>query len=137
MAFAHNTLVAQLRQLASGRSLPPMCVRRDNNLVSCLQSGAVVGSVAVLAGAVACCEGDAQPTFATSDAEFDLAAAKFRAICGESNVSVDAEDLSTHGNDVYSYHTGNSPNVVVYPRTTEEVSKVLKYCNQRRLPVGT
>ena len=52
-------------------------------------------------------------------------------------MSVDAEDLSTHGNDVYSYHTGNSPNVVVYPRTTEEVSKVLKYCNQRRLPVGT
>ncbi len=61
---------------------------------------------------------------------------EFAEIVGESNVSVDSEDLEAHGTPLYSYHRSSSlPDVVVVPRTTEEVSRVMKVCSKYRLPV--
>ncbi len=61
---------------------------------------------------------------------------EFAEIVGESNVSVDSNELEVYGTPQYSYHRSNSlPDVVVMPRTTEEVSKVMKVCSKYRLPV--
>ncbi len=57
-------------------------------------------------------------------------------IVGESNISVDSEDLEFHGTPRYSHHRSSSmPDVVVMPRTTEEVSRVMKVCSKYRIPV--
>ncbi len=71
------------------------------------------------------------------DPEVLKAAVKeFTEIVGESNVSVDSQDLEAHGTPRYSYHRSSSmPDVVVMPCTTEEVSRVMKVCSKYRLPV--
>lgn len=42
--------------------------------------------------------------------------------------------LQQHGRDE-SYHEPHLPDVVVFPKTAEEVSQVLKFANERRIPV--
>ncbi|KAG8533833.1 uncharacterized protein KY384_001574 [Bacidia gigantensis] len=59
-------------------------------------------------------------------------------ILGEGNVS-EAEDerISHSGSDWSSYVTQKDelPSIVVYPSTTEDVSKIMKMCHRRYLPV--
>ena len=50
--------------------------------------------------------GAAPALSAAEAAEIDLAAAKFRAVVGAEHVSLAQDDLTAHGNDNYSYHTG-------------------------------
>lgn len=54
---------------------------------------------------------------------------------------IDAERITTspsilamHGRDE-SYHHAHAPDVVVFPTTTDEVSKVLQFANQHHIPV--
>ena len=59
-------------------------------------------------------------------------------IVGEDNVSTNEGDLQSHsGSDWSSYITKEheKPFLVVYPSTTEEVSKLVKICHDRRIPV--
>jgi len=52
---------------------------------------------------------------------------KERASRGESNLNIHSHDES--------FHAGYFPDVVVWPKTTEEVSKILAYANEKRIPV--
>ena len=59
-------------------------------------------------------------------------------IFGEEHVSTDAADIQSHsGSDWSSYVTNDTqrPFMVVYPSTTEEVSKIMQVCHLRRIPV--
>jgi len=54
---------------------------------------------------------------------------------------IDADRISTnetvieqHSKDE-SYHTPSNPDVVVFPKTTEEVSEIMKIANQYEVPV--
>ncbi len=54
-------------------------------------------------------------------------------LLGEEAVSAAAEDLATHSTD--KWFASNPPEVVVFARNTEEVSKLLTYCNEHDIPV--
>ncbi|MFD2169912.1 FAD-binding oxidoreductase [Tumebacillus lipolyticus] len=53
----------------------------------------------------------------------------------QEQVSVNTTVLEHHSKDVTSYHPGVTPDAVVFPSTTEEVSRVLHYANQNGIPV--
>ena len=58
-------------------------------------------------------------------------------VCSE-NVSTNADDLEQHAGSEWSTHVRTSaekPFLVVYPATTDEVSRVMKICHRRRIPV--
>lgn len=59
---------------------------------------------------------------------------KFQTIVGEEYVLLDEEQLAEFGHDE-TEHLLYLPEVVIRPRTTEQVSEILKICNEFRLPV--
>src|ERR1044072_5086378 len=55
-------------------------------------------------------------------------------ICGEANVFFDGESLQYYGHDE-TEKLLYPPDVVVKPSSAEEISKILKYCNEHLTPV--
>lgn len=55
-------------------------------------------------------------------------------IIGNDLVTVNETILELHGRDE-SYHEPKLPDAVVFPRNKEDVSKVLKFANERKIPV--
>ncbi|HEY2727801.1 MAG TPA: FAD-binding oxidoreductase, partial [Parafilimonas sp.] len=55
-------------------------------------------------------------------------------ICGEANVFYDEESLQHYGHDE-TEKLLYPPDVVVKPSSTQEISKILKYCNRHLIPV--
>jgi D-lactate dehydrogenase (cytochrome) len=79
----------------------------------------------------------AAPTTSAS-APYDpvLLVDRFKGIVGPANVSVDEDDREAHGKPYNSYHkVDRSPDVVVSPRTTEEVSAIVKLCAAHKVPI--
>src|SRR6478672_3825519 len=58
----------------------------------------------------------------------------FKKICGEKYVLVDEESLHNYAHDE-TEDLHYLPDVVVKPATTEEISALLKICNQHKIPV--
>ena len=59
-------------------------------------------------------------------------------ICGKDNVSTDPEDLKAHSGSDWSSYTikaHEKPFAIVYPATTDEISKIMQMCHKRKLPV--
>lgn len=76
----------------------------------------------------------------TSTSNIQNACREFSQIVGADNVSIAAQDLLSHsGSDFQSYdwtpETATPGVAVVYPASTEEVSKVVKVCHRRRIPI--
>ncbi|MDR6999254.1 FAD-linked oxidase C-terminal domain-containing protein [Neobacillus niacini] len=59
---------------------------------------------------------------------------ELRKILPEEQVTVNPTVLEQHSRDE-SYHTPHLPDVVVFPKNKEEVSKVLKFANDHEIPV--
>ena len=59
---------------------------------------------------------------------------QFRQIAGAEFVLLDEESLNNYGHDE-TEHLLFPPEVVIRPRTTAEVSAILKICNQHKIPV--
>jgi len=57
-----------------------------------------------------------------------------RSIFGSDRVSVKKADLDAHSIDE-SPHEPHPPDVIVWPQSAEEISKTLKWANERRIPV--
>ncbi|KAL8795824.1 MAG: hypothetical protein Q9195_001704 [Heterodermia aff. obscurata] len=76
---------------------------------------------------------------ATLVGNFSIAAwVDFAEIVGEEHVSTKESDLQYHsGSDWSSYTTKEheKPFLVVFPSSTEEVSKIMKICHERTIPV--
>jgi FAD/FMN-containing dehydrogenase len=64
------------------------------------------------------------------DADLDF----FRSTCGDSGVLTDQDDLEKYNEDWLGKWKGNS-SVALLPSSTEQVSQLLAYCNERRLAV--
>ena len=68
----------------------------------------------------------------------DLTAIKFledfKKITGDQFVFVDGESLQNYSHDE-TEHLSFLPDVVIKPRTTEEISEIFKICNLHRIPV--
>jgi glycolate oxidase subunit GlcD len=56
-------------------------------------------------------------------------------IVGKENVKVDRVDLLCYSNDMTPYKY--EPDILVFPKTTEEISKILHFANSRKIPVTT
>ena len=60
----------------------------------------------------------------------------FRGIVGANAVLYgDAERLAPYGTDESGHGHGVDPEVVIKPATTEEVSRIVAHCNDRRIPI--
>ncbi|KAL2864870.1 FAD-binding oxidoreductase [Aspergillus lucknowensis] len=78
------------------------------------------------------------PRHDVSQSNMQAAWADFVEILGKENVSTENADLVSHaGSDWSSYTTkeNEKPFLVLYPSTTDEVSRIMKVCHQRRIPV--
>ncbi|KAF3390919.1 D-lactate dehydrogenase [cytochrome] [Talaromyces pinophilus] len=74
----------------------------------------------------------------TTPANLQAAWADFVNIVGKENVSTDDFDLESHSGSefsTYSQKDSEKPFIVVYPATTEEVSRIMKVCHERVIPV--
>ncbi|KZT70146.1 hypothetical protein DAEQUDRAFT_725774 [Daedalea quercina L-15889] len=50
-------------------------------------------------------------------------------------VSTDPDDLYLHGYSENDYHPGSSPSVVVFPKSTADVVKIVRIANKYKMPV--
>jgi len=57
-----------------------------------------------------------------------------RSVLSESQVTINQTILEQHSKDE-SYHAPSLPDIVVFPKTTEEVSKVVKIAGQYKVPI--
>ncbi|GMH29434.1 hypothetical protein Nepgr_031277 [Nepenthes gracilis] len=58
-----------------------------------------------------------------------------KAICGD-NLTVDADERSFHGKPQNSFHKSvNIPDVVIFPRSEQEVSLIVKSCDNHKIPI--
>jgi glycolate oxidase len=60
--------------------------------------------------------------------------AQFKEICGAEFVFADAESFARYGRDE-TEHLHFNPDIVLKPRTPEEISAILKICNEAEIPV--
>ncbi|KAL3457628.1 hypothetical protein BJX64DRAFT_14905 [Aspergillus heterothallicus] len=78
------------------------------------------------------------PQHDISPSNLQAAWADFVEILSKENVSTEHADLVAHaGSDWSSYTTKENerPFLVLYPSSTEDVSRIMKVCHQRRIPV--
>ncbi|KAJ5109787.1 hypothetical protein N7532_002432 [Penicillium argentinense] len=78
------------------------------------------------------------PKHNVSPSNLQAAWSDFVEILGKENVSTAPGDLDSHaGSDwsSYSHKADEKPFLILYPSTTEEVSKIMKICHQRVIPV--
>lgn len=78
------------------------------------------------------------PQHDTRSSNLQAAWVDFAQIVGKDNVSTIPDDLEAHsGSEFSSYSTkpNERPFAIVYPATTEEVSKVMRVCHERKIPV--
>ncbi|XP_071707655.1 D-lactate dehydrogenase [cytochrome], mitochondrial-like [Rutidosis leptorrhynchoides] len=60
---------------------------------------------------------------------------ELKAIC-QDNMTLDYDERDFHGKPQYSFHrTINIPDVVVFPRSEDEVSKIVRSCNKHKVPI--
>ena len=78
------------------------------------------------------------PKHKTSHANLQAAWDECAAIVGKENVSIDQDNIESHSGSDWSSYTPKDlekPFLIVSPSTTEEVSKIMKACHERRMPV--
>ncbi|WEW57492.1 D-lactate ferricytochrome c oxidoreductase [Emydomyces testavorans] len=76
-----------------------------------------------------------EPRYATVK-EMEKAISELKELLGEDVISTDDEDLHLHGYSEWSsINVDQLPVAVVYPKSTEEVSKIAKVCHKYRLPM--
>src|SRR5687767_11623035 len=56
------------------------------------------------------------------------------ALLDESRVSARESDLNLHSRD-QSFHAARLPGVIIWPQTTDEISRILRYANDAHIPV--
>lgn len=78
------------------------------------------------------------PKYSVFAGNLQAAWADFVEIVGKEHVSTKEDDLKAHsgsGWSTYSESPKERPFLVVYPSTTEEVSRIVKVCHERRIPI--
>src|ERR1700709_1898669 len=77
------------------------------------------------------------PKHDVSGANMEAAWADFVEIVGKDNVSTMKTDREHHAGSEWSTHIskeGEIPFLVVFPESTEEVSRIMKICHRRKIP---
>ena len=61
--------------------------------------------------------------------------AELATVLPEGRVVSGGEDLDRHAGGVFTYHAPVSPDAVVYPQSRDEVIGILRFANERRVPI--
>jgi D-lactate dehydrogenase (cytochrome) len=56
-------------------------------------------------------------------------------ILPEDQVLTGGEELERHGRAFFTYHVSHPPDAVVFPKSRDEVVQVLRFANERSIPV--
>lgn len=64
----------------------------------------------------------------------DVAGSLTKLVGDEGRVSITDEALEKHSRD-FAYHTPNKPDAVVFPKDTEEVRRILRFADEKKVPV--
>lgn len=78
------------------------------------------------------------PNHDTSQGTLQAAWVDFKNIVGPDNLSTNADDLKSHAGSSWSSYPdlpSDTPFAILRPASTSEVSKIMKVCHQRRIPV--
>lgn len=78
------------------------------------------------------------PEHNTAPTNLQAAWTDFRDIVGAENISTEQSELESHSSSSWSSHPsspGDVPFAVLKPASTEEVSRIMKICHERRIPV--
>ncbi|KAI9884312.1 MAG: hypothetical protein M1823_003898 [Watsoniomyces obsoletus] len=79
-----------------------------------------------------------RPSYDVSKANLQAAWADFVGVVGQEHVSTAQEDLESHSGSGWSSYSASpeeQPFLIVYPSSTEEVSRIVKICHERRIPI--
>jgi D-lactate dehydrogenase (cytochrome) len=79
-----------------------------------------------------------EPKHDVSPATLQAAWSDFKNIVGEENVSTQQAELTSHSGSEWSTYAslpGDVPFAILKPGSTEDVSKIMKVCHRRRIPV--
>lgn len=60
---------------------------------------------------------------------------QLRTLVGSEQISTNPSELAAHARDESTHHDERLPDVIIYARSANDVAKVLKYCNDERIPV--
>ena len=58
-----------------------------------------------------------------------------REVLAEDRISTDREEIVRHGTSVFTYHASHAPDAVIYPQSRKEIIEVLRFANERGVPV--
>jgi D-lactate dehydrogenase (cytochrome) len=61
--------------------------------------------------------------------------AGLKEIVPEDRIHTGEEELDRHGRAFFTYHAPHAPDAVVYPRSRDEVVEILRFANERGVPV--
>jgi D-lactate dehydrogenase (cytochrome) len=53
----------------------------------------------------------------------------------EDRIRTDAEEIERHGRAFFTYHASHPPDIVVFPKSRDEVVEILRFANGRGVPV--
>ncbi|ODV58738.1 FAD-binding oxidoreductase [Ascoidea rubescens DSM 1968] len=73
-----------------------------------------------------------------SKQDFDNAIAEIKQFIPEDNISQSPSEISTHSDNYWNSHHPTEdqfPKIVIYPESTEDVSKLLKISNKHNIPI--
>ncbi|ODV95722.1 hypothetical protein PACTADRAFT_85765 [Pachysolen tannophilus NRRL Y-2460] len=116
---------------------------RAKNVSYLIASGVVFGGLCSYSGKLISRNSstklkDLRPPRYASETEFDLAVNKIKLIVGEKNVTNSIVDINHHSTNEFTTITpgrSQKPKCVVYPESTEEISKIMKVVFEYNVPV--
>lgn len=143
-----SQLTSQLRskqRIVSGSSISigatAKVAERESNLgirAAWLGTGIVLCTVVITQQTPSLCESNNNSTnqLIKSDYPIDQLLQELKQFLQEDQIDLDLGERRTKGKPWSSYHkVDNFPHVIVYPSSTEEVSKIVKCCSALNIPI--
>ena len=61
--------------------------------------------------------------------------AELKRVLPEDRVATDGDEVERHGTAIFTYHASRSPDAVVFPQSRDEVVEILRFANERGVPI--
>ena len=61
--------------------------------------------------------------------------AELKRVLPEDRIATDSDEVERHGTAIFTYHASRSPDAVVFPQSRDEVVEILRFANERGVPI--
>ena len=61
--------------------------------------------------------------------------AELKRVLPEDRIATDSDEVERHGTAIFTYHASRSPDAVVFPQSRDEVIEILRFANERGVPI--